>query len=98
MVSVGEFTLEVRRGDEYHVLPHIGMDTYGSRKGVLMADDALETYVSLTREKPVLVGVLRFIDAWPFDPGPVNVTLLIKGIGMLRGEAKKYDLGEFDLR
>ena len=98
VVSFGEFTLEVSRGDEYHLLPHIGNDTYGSRGGVPMADEALENYVSLTREKPVLVGVLRFIDDLPFDPGPVNISLQIKGIGTLRGEERIYDLGQYDAR
>ncbi len=95
MVSVGEFTLEVSRGEECHVLPHIGTDTYGSRQGVPMADDALENYVSLTRERPILAGVLRFMDDSPFDPGAVNLSLLIKGIGVHRGEEKVYDLGEY---
>ena len=97
-VSVGEFILEVSRGDEYHPLPHLGNDTYGSRGGVPMADEALENYVSLTPEKPVLVGVLRFIDDVPFDPGPVNISLKIKGVGTLRGEERMYDLGKHDAR
>ena len=79
VITVGDFTLEVSRGDIYHVLPHLGSDVYGSRAQVPMPEETLGIHVALTTEKPVLIGNLRFIDDHPFGPGPVNLSLLAKG-------------------
>jgi hypothetical protein len=98
-ISFGDFYLEVDRdisGDpEVHAYPHIGQDTYGSHGGVPLADEALDKLISLTPERPVVEGTLRFQDDLPFDSDQVRPTLKVKGTGPHRGTEKSWELGWF---
>ena len=96
VITVGEFALEVSRGEVVHVLPHLAEDVCGSRGGVTMPEETLGTHVSLKTENPLLTGDLRFIDDDPFGPGPVNVNLLIKGIGTFRGAERRHEMGGYE--
>ena len=96
-ISVGDFYLVVSRGVEDHVLPHIGREVYGSRNGVPMPEDTLETHVALTPERPVLIGAFRFIDDAPFDPGPVDVSLVIRGTGRFKGAEKRHEMDTWEV-
>jgi len=52
--------------------------------------------VALTPEKPVLIGVLRFIDGSPFEPGTVDVKLLVRGTGPFNSAEKRHDMGSYE--
>jgi hypothetical protein len=101
-LSFGDFYLEVTRdipGDpEVHAFPHIGQDTYGSHGGVPLADRALDKLISLSPDRPVIEGALRFQDNLPFDSDYVRLTLTVKGTGPYRGTEKSWELGRFPSR
>ena len=96
-ISVGDFMLEVRRSDEVHLLHHIGNDVYGSRGGVPSPEKALEADVVLTDTRPLVTGIMRFIDDSPFDPGLIEIRLLVNGVGYFKGQLKSIDLGQWEL-
>jgi hypothetical protein len=101
-LSFGDFDLGVARdiaGDpEVHIYPHIGQDTYGSHGEVPLADEALDKLISLTSDRPVIEGALRFQDNLPFDSDYVRLTLMVKGAGPYRGTEKSWELGRFPSR
>ena len=98
VATLGDFELDVIRGDEVHVLPHLDQETYGSRGGVPHAEEALGQFVALTAQRPVAAGFLRFVDDAPFGQGEVSLTLRAKGTGRFRGAEITRDIGSFEAR
>ena len=98
VITLGDFALEVSWGDQGHVFPHLVRDVYGSRAEVPLPEETLGAFVTVTPEKPVLIGYLRFIDDFPFDTMPVDVSLLVKGTGLFKGAKQGHELGRFELR
>jgi hypothetical protein len=101
-LSFGDFDLEVARDipedPEVHIYPHIGRDTYGYHGEVPLADEALDKLISLSPDRSVIEGALRFQDKLPFDSDYVRLTLTVKGTGPYRGMEKSWELGRFPSR
>ena len=91
-VGIKRFVLEITRGDESHILPHIGKDTYGSNEEVPFPDLALEESL---RIEPVTTvrGKLRFLDRSPFGFNEGSVALILN-VEKSDGQWNTYGLGE----
>ncbi len=81
------------------LIGHPGVDFQPHRGAeVPLPEETLGAFVTVTLEKLVLIGYLRFIDDFPFDTMPVDVSLLVKGIGLFKGTEQGHELGRFELR
>ena len=96
VITLGDFALEVSEGATSHVLPHLGSDVHGSRAQIPLLEETLDLFVTVTPDKPVLMGSLRFIDDSPFAAMPVDVSLLVKGTGQFKGAGHRHELGRYE--
>ena len=97
VITLGDFALEVSEDDTSHVLPLLGSDVHGSRAQIPLLEETLGLFVTVTPDKPVLMGSLRFIDNSPFAAMPVDVSLLVKGTGQFKGAEYRHELGRYEM-